>query len=189
MAIGDLYRIVWHTTLNAKEIQNRWYYQQTDGNGNVFNLQLEFTSHVLNTLLAQLNDSLVNVRLDIENIHDTTDFATFPLTGNGAQVGDALPSHDAFNVTLLRGDKAFGQGRKSLAGVSEADQNNGVIDPARFLDLSNAFDVMDDVLNDGGGNLWTPVIARPPSSEGGNWQWTPIIGTILQGIGTMNTRK
>lgn len=191
MANGDLYRLVWSTTLNNQPIQNRFYFLQIAGLGNVNDLMAEFKVSVIDPVMSELNDSLVNVDVLGDNIDDLTDFGTLPLTGNGAQVGDALPSFAVYYVRLDRGDKTFKHGRKALSGISEADQNNGVIDGGRLAALQSAFSVFKNNLLDANANEWQPVLARRIAPEGQpvTWIHTPITNSILVKISTQNSRK
>jgi len=123
MAITDTYKAVVHATYLGKNVQNRFYYQQTAGPtvlGGGLNSAMRDD---LVPIMASLQvDDLVYDRIEIINLDNPADFGIFTgISGiTGTQLGSPMPSFVSWTFKLNRSTRNIRNGRKALAGVDES---------------------------------------------------------------------
>lgn len=133
MAINDLYRVTFIQSygLAGPEVRNVWYYEQIlpgdpEGANELLNL---FNFYVVPLMEDVQNEAIRYHNLLVENIIPGFDYSSLgytPATQGGSRTGNCLPPTDCWSFRFNRESTASRHGQKRIAGVSEADQSNGV---------------------------------------------------------------
>ncbi len=147
-----------------------------------------FASTVIAPLLAATHQDYSPNSVVIRNIQDATDPAIeIAVAGAGAIATDREPSEDSIVMRLktsFRG-KPF-RGFKMFGGSNEVDTIQDILTGAGLGRWQAVRDVLDDVLTDADGNMWTPFIFSRYKSDLSKNPVT-VRGTDIQSC-TLNKR-
>lgn len=197
MAIGDKYELTFHSTLLGVDMLNKFHYSQVTndtmvGPPQALALAKAFDAIVLPALQFIQSTSVVYGQIEVANLTDLSDFASFPSTStpHGNEAGDVLPPWVTASFIYHRASRDFRNGAKRFSGISEGDisgVNPSVPWLASAIGLSAILE----------GILAAPLITD------GTWQpgyfgkrhsdhlrvFTGISGVSFNRVGSQNTRK
>lgn len=188
MALGDVYELVDVQRMSNQAIYNVYHYEQTAAvvGQSVTSAQLlteAFRDMVLPNVAGIQTDDIVHVELRGRNLFNAADNFTLaisqPGTVTGAIVGatnDSLPTFNQASFTLPSENGAVRDGHKRIAGMSEGNQTDGVLNANTFSTFQQVADAMELVIKPtaltGVGDLFTPVIVkRVRSGSAGAYQY------------------
>lgn len=127
--IGDIVQFTFVHTLLGQQIVNVGMWQITDITVDPLNNALfvnamseDYIDNVMPLLVSDLQ--LQEVRYD--NLTDGITFAVDSTTANGGTIGAPLPAFNALNIRLNRQTKVTRNGSKRVAGLTEANTEDGI---------------------------------------------------------------
>src|SRR6185436_3891596 len=131
-ALGDLIRITDRRTFLAQEVLNVYFYRVTSitglGTGYLDLMGAAFADLVVDPVAALQASDVSHSELFLENLSNGIDINTFT-TGFpvvGAAGSDSLPPYASYGFQLIREDRTTRNGYKRFAGVTEANQTDGI---------------------------------------------------------------
>ena len=182
--------IVTGVVLNQETI-NRFFYGSSDSLADAAGLGVTVETDLLPVIAGTMNQNASFLSLLVQGVKGATDFFSATLSIQGTNGGECLPPYASWDYTLVRGGARERNGYKRIAGVGEGNQQNGVASSGIQTALDLAANAMGDILTDGDGAVYTPVIRRTrvnktPVNPAQYWSMT---GAIYSKIGTQNSRK
>jgi len=172
---------------------NVFAYQVTSGTGSTASLRNGFVGSILPDILLIQSSTIVYDLVTTVNLDDPTDFDITALTDVGAVSGEFLPLFNGWEFQYVRAVRGVHHGRKTIAGVPENLQSNGVITPGNEGLVNGAAAAMEATVLQGGnaytpriwrraGNYGTPPVAFPDT-------FYPIVAVVYNRISTQSSRK
>jgi len=146
--INKLFMLTVKQTLQAKNIENVFFFNKQGSAGNAADLAAAFVADWSPTLRSIQSAQLHWNAIDVINLGDDTDFESLPQSVVGAAGdGDTLPAFNAIGYTLKTVTRAIKPGSKRFAGVLEAVVTNGVaVEPTFVLEIEAVRILLDDTL-------------------------------------------
>jgi hypothetical protein len=149
-----------------------WYGSDEEGlpyGGPPSDVADDFIAIVLPVLLLVTVNTVTYTAVDVTEHNSGTAVATVSLTSanTGGRGGDALPSFNAWGFRSQRYSSSVPRAHKRFAGVSEADQNAGIINPAIVDDMNDVANILGaifDVSNGGSTDMVPLQISRRDNS-------------------------
>lgn len=193
--LGDLLRFTDRQTFLGQTVLNVYFYRVTSITG-LDDTYLDvlggwFKDNVVSPVAALQSASVSHTELFLENLSNGVDILTyddgFPIAGEAS--GDALPPYASYGFQLLRESRTTRNGYKRFAGVTEANQDDGIYTGGgtAITDVEDAL-AADVVI--GLATVAEPVIVkRPFDVPVVTFEYASIGGALFRGIGTQNTRK
>lgn len=175
MSLNDRFKVIDYQTYQGKEVTNVYWYQQISSTGSAEKLVDAFIATMLPALLTIQNLGVEHYQVEALNFDNEADFHSEGLTtsNTGSRTGDGLPSFVAWGFKLNRPTRAIRSGAKRVVGVSESDQNNGVVAAGFDDDVANVADVMASVIGDTELGEYQPQIVTI----------SPLTGLIINDVG------
>lgn len=204
MEQGDIIRVTDVQTLAGytKEILNVYYFHVVTMTGEVplalYGPQTtaEFNLRLIQPLCQIQSSQLSHVRLEMLNMtfqqEEFTHTWTTPIPGVAS--GDYMPGNLTYSFRLQRYTRLTRNGRKSIAGVTDAAVVDGRLVAPLYLtpiqDCSVALSSPIPIEGETADSLWSPVIVRVPANPGVvPTVFNTITSAPFRGFGTMNSRK
>lgn len=193
MAVGDVYRVLDYQSMFGSQMLNVYYYEQVaaftpDINESESFIQDWFTD-MQPAILEVQNDIVTHPVLTISSLASFTDFWSTTNGGSGQVSGDCLPPFVAWAIRLNRVSRVVRNGQKRFAGVSESQQENGiVISGTPTTNLTLLAEKLATIIDHGGVPTWKPIIARIGPGDSVTAQ-SDVAGATFVGISSQATRK
>lgn len=209
--IGDVVQVTFAQIATSATMLNVYYYMIEDAPTSTYltGLLTDFQSIVLTAYAGTQVSGTVFQSLRAVNIFsgDLLEDSTLSPSTGSRSIGatDVSASFMAAQIRLVRGNTRVRNGRKAVYLPLETDYSGNTISAGTQTLLNTYAATLDDQLDPGGIDLFTPVIVgrlayttpsgreayRLPVSQaemGDNW--SPIIGAIVPvRVSTMNSRK
>ena len=208
--VGDIVEIVTSALWQGVTMRNVYFYRvdDTPTAGYLTGLSTEFQSSVWTAFMATQLVAYVGTAISIRNVFTgdvLEDLTPTPAVGTLAVSGDTNPPFLAVNVGLERQNNRVKQGRKSVPIPTEGYMTSTAVVGTFLTNLNTYAALLDDVLQPGGVDDFTPVIVGrvkyttplgkeayrlPVSQAEMGDRWSPIVGSrVYVTPTTMNTRK
>lgn len=138
--LGDLYQVRVKSTYDLRVTgYNMFYYRQATSTGTAADLITAWNTQVSPAWLQMIHSVVVLSEVQCINLFDPNDFSVGSVgPASGLRTGQACAPFDAIAFFSERNTRAIRRGQKRFMGVSEDDQNNGVLVGSG---LSNAGDM------------------------------------------------
>ena len=195
MPIGDRYELLDGQRFLAQDVINAYFYKATAGpSPSAGDLVTQWIFYVLPKILPLQSTLLVHQIIAARNLDNPLDFFATPLiAGNvGTSGGQAMPPFVAWAFRLLRTRTDVHHGAKRIAGITENQQVDGVVEPAFQTTVDDFASFYGSILPNVNGNLYAPVIMRRVLDENkhliGYDDFPAGLGQYVR-ISTQNTRK
>jgi hypothetical protein len=194
MASGDHYQLLDRQVMNDKVIFNAFHYLQTAGSGGAEECALAYIDYVLPDMIVIQSTALEHLYIEVINLDNVTDYSTVDLTtGNvGTASGDYLPPFVTWTFKMTRVERGHHNGRKSVSGVTEGQQENGQPNSGTVASVNALANTMASPIFYGG-SYWSPQIYRAPNSIKPDYTnaaaYYSIGGGFFVGISSQNSRK
>jgi len=207
MAIGDKYRVtlVQNWKQSVPVIHNVFFYEEIvpGSPSGAEQLAVTFNFYVVPVMQDLQSDNVRYVQLLVENVVPSADNYTLsyvPATDSGAQTGDSLPPQMGWTFKLNRTTREVRNGRKTVCGITEGDNDDGVAAAGTSTRLTAMSTILAAAISPGGGNpltyqprIWrrfraaqpdhVPPLASVPEA------YFPIATVQYTHIGTQNSRS
>ena len=116
-------------------------------------------TYIMPALQGIMSNSVKFDGMTVTNLSDEGDKATLLFTDVfGARSGNTLPVHDALGYEKVRQTDSTRNGAMRLAGISETDQNGGVLTAGFQTIVDSAGDQLASAWADAGSNVIFPAI-------------------------------
>lgn len=123
--------------------------------------------------------------------------ATIGIYSPGAVVGDVLPPYNTFSLSKIPNnsirepiaEREVGKGRIAISGVSESDQNAGLITAGALVTAVALADSLLEFDADGAGSTFTMFIQSNQKVGDPVEVFAPVSSVIFNRMGTQLTRK
>ena len=112
-------------------------------------------------LRIMLNAATAIIDVTARDVYSNTDFVQQAIGVAGASTGEVLPPFAAFGLSTNRVVYNIARGQKRFVGVSESNQNNGVLVGGAMTNLANVADAMSQTItgDTGAGSVdFTPCV-------------------------------
>lgn len=136
---NQLLELKMNFNLAGENILNVFYYEmdnaESTSDETMIDIGIQFETDILAGIQGWAEDSLLfgqlNMRTLLEDVAGALprEFVYDPTITNGIFSGDRLPTHDALSYTLTNNNPLIRNGAKRFAGVPEALNINGTVDP------------------------------------------------------------
>lgn len=134
MALNTFYQVRDIQELDGKTIENVYYFNHVDGDGDATTLAVGFEAEFLPFVLAVQVAYVQHVGISVINLGDLADFQDLPLLSNGTYSGDDhLPTFNAIGYTYKLDTRAVRGGSKRITGIAEPATTKDVITAASLL--------------------------------------------------------
>jgi len=209
-SVGDIVQVSFAGRWQAQVVRNVYYYRvdDTPTGGYLTGLLTEFQSSVHTAFMATQMNQFQASSIQLLNLFSGDILETLsptPAVGTRTISGDLQPTFMAVSVQLTRANDRVRTGRKSVPIPAEGDNTANTLVGTFATSLAAYAALLDDVLQPGGVDDFTPVIVgrikyttpqgktayRLPESQAemGD-RWSPIIGArVVARPSTQNTRK
>lgn len=130
-AVLDIIELVHEQTFLGQQINNVYYFENSDGTTDLATLAAWFETNVVPDIKAFQVAELAHVNLRLRNLFDLGETHEEPLTGTGAGAasGNEFPAFFAYAVRLDHNLGSMRPGFKRYAGGSETAVTDALIDP------------------------------------------------------------
>ena len=127
MALTDTYVLRDVQEIGGEKILNVYTYQDLLLTSNAEILVTEWIAQFIPVVKALQGTGLNHVLVDAVRLGDPSNFYEQVINTPGISSGDMLPSHDAVSFTYRLNTRSLRPGSKRIAGITEAEQSNGVL--------------------------------------------------------------
>jgi hypothetical protein len=170
MAIGDVYQLTDVQSLFGIEVLNVYYYKALTGGTTAGKLAASFNLILRPEIIKCQVDNITHVNTVVLNLDDVTDFDDIPANPAvaGQQVDQSSPSFVTWTFKLNRSDRTVRNGRKAIAGVGETFTGGNGPTAGQLTILDAVAPFFAQVLVDGDGDEYQPVIYGKPTGPPSN---------------------
>jgi len=193
MAVGDVYRVLDYQAMFGSQILNVYYYEQvaafTPDIVESESFIQDWFTEMQPAILEVQNDIVTHPTITISSLASFTDFWSATNGGAGQVSGECLPPFVCWAIRLNRVSRIVRNGQKRYAGVSESQQENGIIGtgtPTTNLEL--LAEKLATIIDHDGVPTWKPIIVRLAPGDVVTAK-SDIAGGTVVGISSQNTRK
>lgn len=148
---GDIIEVTLIGVQNEQEISNVLHFDRLDSGTAAADIATQAAAKFITTMLPDIAEEYVLTRADFRNLFNPSEAGSVDIIDQpGGRIGvDPMPPHDTFSVQLLHNEPSIRSGRKSVAGIAEDQQDNGIITPAILAAVQlDAIDWMTETLKD-----------------------------------------
>lgn len=194
-ALGDLIRITDRQVFLGQTVLNVYFFRVTSitglGADYLTGMGVWFRENIVDKVAALQSSDVSHTEAFLENLSNGVDILTFedmyPIAG--AAGSDSLPPYASYGFQLIRENRNTRNGYKRFAGVTEANQTDGIYTggstPITDLETALAADMVIGLITEA-----EPVIVKHPVVvPAGSYIYSSIGSALFRGIGTQNTRK
>nr|CRY96623.1 hypothetical protein [uncultured prokaryote] len=193
MADGAIYMLLDKQRYLGQELLNCYYYAQANGTGNAEEFAETFVDVVIPAMLPLQSEGLEHLAIEVINVDDPSDFFELVLSPviSGLVEDAGMPSYVAWAFKLVRASRVVRNGRKAIAGVTEAQTANNHPTGAALVLLDALADVLGAVLVGTGTDEYQPVIYGKPTPAPSSLplRVVNVANAAFNHLSTQNTRK
>lgn len=148
---GDIIEVTLIGTQNNQEVTNVLHFERLDAGETAEDIATAAGAKFVTTMLPNMAEEYVFTAINYRNLFNPSEAGTVDVTNQpGGRISvDPLPPHDTVSLSLIHDEPQIRKGRKSIAGMAEDQQDNGVITPAVVTAIqSDSLDWMTEALKD-----------------------------------------
>lgn len=187
--LDDIYKVVQKMSLAGIECLVRRWYRQTSSLGDAATMASVFAGVVSAALETITSQDLQFVQVDVQNLRDPSDFATFATPGNGDVSGEYMPSFVAYGFEFPSPNRDIRAGTMRVPGVPEDAVIDGILNPLYQVVVDDVATYLAQVLV-AGLDEYTPVLYTPGNvATIGQPESFDVTTAFYTRITSQNTRK